>query len=65
MGMVKGVVGFHIEITDIQAAYKLSQNRDETDHKNIIKELQQLDDCQSKAVAEEMKKYNPRNNEKY
>jgi transcriptional regulator len=54
--MLNGVVGFHIEITDIQAAYKLSQNKDETDHKNIIKELEQLEDCQSKAIAEEMKK---------
>ncbi|GMN09292.1 protease synthase/sporulation negative transcriptional regulator PaiB [Croceitalea sp. MTPC9] len=35
---VKGVVGFKIEITDIQAAYKLSQTRPE-DHAAIIKEL--------------------------
>ena len=56
MKMVHGVVGFQIEITEIQAAYKLSQNRDETDHKNIIKELEQLGDCHSKAIADEMKK---------
>ncbi|MDT0621981.1 FMN-binding negative transcriptional regulator [Croceitalea vernalis] len=35
---VKGVVGFKIEISDIQAAYKLSQTRPE-DHQSIIKEL--------------------------
>lgn len=35
---VKGVVGFQIEITEIQAAYKLSQTRQE-DHAAIIKNL--------------------------
>lgn len=35
---VKGVVGFKIEITDIQAAYKLSQTRPE-DHEAIISHL--------------------------
>ncbi len=61
MTMVKGVVGFKIEITEIQAAFKLSQNRDKTDHKNIIKEMENMDDYQSKAVAEEMKKNKPGN----
>lgn len=36
---VKGVVGFTIAITDIQAAYKLSQTRPE-DHPTIIEKLQ-------------------------
>jgi transcriptional regulator len=65
MEKAKGVVGFQIEITEIQAAYKLSQNRDETDHKNIIKELEHLDDCQSEAVAEEMKEIKPGTDKKY
>ena len=52
---VKGVVGFQIEITDIQARYKLSQNR-EQDHAKIISELEELDDKGSRAIAEEMKK---------
>jgi len=56
MKMVNGVVGFQIEITDIQSAFKLSQNRDERDYNNIIKELEQSDDYQAKALAEEMKK---------
>jgi transcriptional regulator len=58
MKLVKGVVGFQIEITDIQSAFKLSQNRDKTDYNNIIKELGQSDDYHAKAVAEEMKKNN-------
>lgn len=35
---VKGVVGFKIEVSEIQAAYKLSQTRKE-DHQEIIKNL--------------------------
>ncbi len=46
---VKGVVGFKIEIADIQAAYKLSQTRPE-DHSAIIDELNQKD-VTSKAIA--------------
>ena len=36
---VRGVVGFKMIINEIQAAYKLSQNRDEESHANIIQEL--------------------------
>jgi len=50
---VKGVVGFQIEISDIQAAYKLSQTRTE-DHPKIISELQERD-AGSKSIASEMK----------
>ncbi len=56
MKMVNGVVGFQIEITEIQAAFKLSQNRDETDYENIIEELENLDDFNAKAIADEIKK---------
>ena len=52
---VKGVVGFQIEISDIQAKYKLSQNR-ENDHDRIIKELGERHDAGSKAISEYMKK---------
>lgn len=50
---VKGVVGFQIEISDIQAAYKLSQTRTE-DHPKIISELQERD-AGSRSIASEMK----------
>lgn len=59
MNMVHGVVGFKIEISEIQSAFKLSQNKDKTDYKNIIEELEQSDDYNAKAVAEEMKKIRP------
>lgn len=54
---VKGVVGFEIEIKDIQAAYKLSQGRPH-DHPQITKELNERDDSGSKAIAEHMGKLN-------
>lgn len=47
---VKGVVGFQIEITDIQATYKLSQTRPE-DHEAIIKELNSSGDVTSAEIA--------------
>ena len=52
-----GIVGFEILIEDIQAAYKLSQNRNEEDFDNVILELEKRGDPQSVAVAEEMKKH--------
>lgn len=52
---VKGVVGFKIEITDIQAAYKLSQTRPE-DHATIIAELKETNKSNSIAISEEIKK---------
>jgi transcriptional regulator len=52
---VKGVVGFQIEITEIQAAYKLSQTRVD-DHPTIISELNETNDPGSKAIAHKMKK---------
>ena len=39
---VKGVVGFEIEISTIQAAFKLSQTREE-DHEEIVKQLKKRD----------------------
>ena len=52
---VKGVVGFQIEITTIQAAYKLSQTRTE-DHPRIQAELKQRGDAASQAIAEQLTK---------
>ncbi|WP_190809159.1 FMN-binding negative transcriptional regulator [Flagellimonas sp. S3867] len=51
---VNGVVGFQIEITDIQAAYKLSQTRPQ-DHAKIVSELSEKDDLGSNAIAKLIK----------
>ncbi|MUH36102.1 FMN-binding negative transcriptional regulator [Zobellia amurskyensis] len=51
---IKGVVGFQVEITDIQAQYKLSKNR-EQDHPKIIEELEDSKDPMSIEIAKAMK----------
>ena len=56
MKIINGIIGFQIHITEIQAATKLSQNRDTTDYKNIIKELENSDVYNSHALAKEMRK---------
>jgi transcriptional regulator len=53
---IKGLVGFEIDITSIEAAYKLSQNRDKKNYLNVINELEKRGDHDSKSVASEMKK---------
>jgi transcriptional regulator len=53
---MKGIVGFNISIDKLEGKWKLSQNRDEEDFKNIISELEKVNDVNSKLVAEEMRK---------
>src|SRR5690625_3042254 len=52
---MKAIVGFKIIIEDIQAAYKLSQNRNQRDYEQIIQKLSQGDE-QAQKIAEAMKK---------
>lgn len=59
MREARGIIGFEIEITSIEAQKKLSQNRDDVNYKNIISELETLKDPQAKAMAEAMKKNRP------
>lgn len=47
---VKGVVGFQINVSDIQATYKLSQTRSD-DHQKIISELKERPDSGSQGIA--------------
>lgn len=56
MMQARGIVSFEIEITDIQAVKKLSQNRDNKNYTNIISKLENSNDNEAIAVAEEMKK---------
>jgi transcriptional regulator len=51
---LKGIVGFKIKVEEIQAAYKLSQNRNETDYINIIDQLKNEENSNSKQMAELM-----------
>lgn len=52
----RGIVAFQIEIEEIQAQQKMSQNRDDKNYQNIISELEKTNKNQSIAVANEMKK---------
>jgi transcriptional regulator len=52
---IKGIVGFKIHIQEIQAAYKLSQNRNDEDYNNIINKLNEEHDLNSQQMAEVMK----------
>jgi len=56
MRQVKGIFGFEIEIDEIQATKKLSQNRDEHNYSNIISELEKTENPMAIAVAKEMGK---------
>ena len=52
----RGIIAFEIDITEIQATKKMSQNRDDKNYQNIIIELKKINTNQSIAVANEMKK---------
>lgn len=53
---MKGVMAFQVEVTRIQANYKLSQNRDDEDYWNIVSNLDKREDELSHGVAEAMRK---------
>lgn len=56
MLQMHGIVVFEIEITDIQATRKLSQNRDDKNYQNVITALEKTAKPAAAAVADEMKK---------
>jgi transcriptional regulator len=53
---LKGIAGFRITVEKIEGKWKMSQNRSEEDFQNIIRELENVNDINSKMVAAEMKK---------
>ncbi|WP_028775906.1 FMN-binding negative transcriptional regulator [Shimazuella kribbensis] len=53
---LKGIVGFKIKASEFQAAYKLSQNRNDRDYDHIINKLTMEDDPLAKQMAEVMKR---------
>ncbi|MCL4269585.1 MAG: FMN-binding negative transcriptional regulator [Anaerolineales bacterium] len=52
---IKGVAGFALNVTRIDAAYKLSQNREDESYTNIVRELEKRSDDASHEIAQEMK----------
>lgn len=53
---LKGIVGFKIQVQEIRAAYKLSQNRNDEDYHHIINQLQKEENVNAHQLAEAMKK---------
>ena len=52
---MKAIVGFEVTIEKIEASYKLSQNRDEKNLQNIIRELELLNDHNATEMAKQMR----------
>jgi len=59
-GMIKGIVAFEVIVTDLQAKYKLSQNRTETEKTSIIESLRQSNNSSEYKVAEMMESILPK-----
>ena len=53
--LMKAIVAFEIEITELDTVFKLSQDRDIESYESIIKQLQKQDES-GKVIAEEMRK---------
>jgi transcriptional regulator len=53
---MRGIVGVEIAITRLEASFKLSQNRDESNYRNILAELSKSEDPQDQALLAEMRK---------
>ncbi len=51
---MKGIVGFEIAVDEVQASFKLSQNRDQKNYESVITELRKSDDQKAKSVAQIM-----------
>lgn len=53
--MMNGITAFEIEVTDLQAKKKLSQNRSDKEIENIIHSLEKSEDSNVSEIAEYMK----------
>ncbi len=51
---LKGIVGVSIKITQVEASFKLSQNRDDKNYQEIIRQLRLKGDASSIEMADEM-----------
>ena len=56
---MKGIVAFQVEVTRIEANYKLSQNRDDESYWSVVSHLEEREDEMSHGVAEAMRRRRP------
>lgn len=54
MKQTRGVVGFKVALSEIQAAYKLSQNRNDEDYHNIVNHLNKSDISTDQSLGDVM-----------
>ena len=57
---LRGIVCFRMEIIKMEAAFKLGQNRNDSDYATIIDKLETSDDPVSADIAKWLKKIRPR-----
>jgi len=55
-GQIRALVGFELEISEVHASAKLSQNRDDENYERIVQQLEQSPLASDLEVAEEMQK---------
>ncbi|WPR76252.1 FMN-binding negative transcriptional regulator [Algoriphagus sp. NG3] len=55
-GMMRGIVAFELEITELQGQKKLSQNKTEVERKRIMEHLEKSENTTEKEIADCMKK---------
>jgi transcriptional regulator len=53
---IKGIVGFAVDVTRIDAGYKLSQGKTEEERKNIVRELDKCGDENSQEIAKAIRR---------
>ena len=51
-GMMKGIVAFELEVTDLQGQKKLSQNKTEAERQRIIAQLEKSNNTTETAIAD-------------
>ena len=56
MRQINGIIGFQIEISNIDAVKKMSQNRDDANYKAVVNRLRETGNAGENAVADEMEK---------
>lgn len=54
---LKGIVGFKIKVEEIEAAYKLSQNRNAADYARIVEQLREDGQPDSQKMGEVMERF--------
>jgi transcriptional regulator len=56
---VKAILGFEVVLENVQATFKLSQNRNDESYKKIVTALEATNKIQEQSIANEMKKRRP------